>query len=76
MNGLDIKRWNYYKEEQGMEPLLIFFIKNVIIKAPLFAYIKMINAFFEVMHQYLGLILAIVNLLQIVFYLRYQIYME
>ena len=58
LNGVDLKKWNNYIEEQGMELLVKIFIINVIIKAQLFFYIKMIkDIYLADMLRFLGLVI-------------------
>ena len=67
---MDIKLWNEYKEEQEMETQAKNFMRNVINKAQIFVYIKMIkDMYLEDMHQFLGIpILMIIIEPQIVLY--------
>ena len=56
MNGVDIKKWNYYIGEGETVLQVMLFIINVIIKAQQFAYIKMIRGIYSVdMLLFLGL---------------------
>ena len=71
MNGVDIKEWNKYIEEQEMVQGLIYFIINVIIKGLQYAYLKMkIIMYLEHMLPYHGHLIKVINQQMVAFYLH------
>ena len=70
MNGVDIKIWNYYIEEQEMVKDLLYFIINVIIKGQLYAYVKIKREIYlEDILPFHGLHQRVIKLQMDVFYL-------
>ena len=68
MNGVNVQNLIYYIEELEMVLQVKSSIKNVMIKAQLFVYIKMnLEIFLEDMHLFLGKNLEILNLQKAVF---------